>query len=206
MSERRYDPKQEPVWRRLLLAVQTEFVGIHPRVHAYNLAARLVPLGARGDVRARLLRLAGFSVGKDTSIHGPLHMSGPPGMVPRLVIGADCSIASDCSFELSEKLTIGDRVTLEPGVMILTSTHELDSAQHRAGALIPNPVTIGNGVWLRARSMVLPGVKIGDGAVVEAGAVVNKDVLPNARVGGMPAVQLEVMKGTGEPPKGADAV
>jgi maltose O-acetyltransferase len=206
MSNGRYEPKNAPAWRRLLLAVQTEFVGIHPRLHAYNLAARLVPLGAPGDVRARLLRLAGFSVGAGTLVHGPLHMSGPRGVVQRLVIGAACSIAPDCSFELSEKLTIGDRVTLEPGVMILTSTHELDSAHHRAGALVPSPVTIGNGVWLRARSMVLPGVKIGDGAVIEAGAVVNKDVLPNARVGGMPAVQLEVMKGADGPAQSNDAV
>lgn len=204
MSEGRYEPKNEPAWRRFLLAVQTEFVGIHPRLHAYNLAARLVPLGAPGDVRARLLRLAGFNVGEGTQIHGQLHMSGPRGIVPRLAIGAACSIAPDCSFELSEKLTIGDRVTLEPGVMILTSTHELDSAQHRAGVLIPNPVTIGNGVWLRARAMVLPGVKIGDGAVIEAGAVVNKDVAPNARVGGMPAVQLELMKGVDEPAQAVD--
>jgi maltose O-acetyltransferase len=204
MSEGRYEPKNEPAWRRFLLAVHTEFVGIHPRLHAYNLAARLVPLGAPGDVRARLLRLAGFEIGAGTQIHGALHMSGPRGIVPRLVIGAACSIAPDCSFELTDKLTIGDRVTLEPGVMILTSTHELDSAHHRAGALVPNPVTIGNGVWLRARAMVLPGVKIGDGAVVEAGAVVNKDVLPNARVGGMPAVQLELMQGTELPEPSAD--
>jgi len=205
MSEGRYEPKNEPAWRRLLLAVRTEFVGIHPRLHAYNLAARLVPLGAPGEVRARLLRLAGFSVGESTAIYGQLHMSGPRGIVPRLVIGAACSIAPDCSFELSDKLTLGDRVTLEPGVMILTSTHELDAARHRAGVLIPNPVTIGNGVWIRARAVVLPGVKIGDGAVVEAGAVVNKDVLPNARVGGIPAVQLELLPGAEAPARSPDA-
>ena len=78
--------------------------------------------------------------------------------------------------------------------MILTSTHELDFPQHRAGKIVMKPVSIGDGAWLRARSIVLPGVKIGAGAVVEAGAVVNRDVPENTRVGGMPAVKLEVLE------------
>jgi maltose O-acetyltransferase len=198
MSEGRHEPKHEPVWRRLLLALDTEVVGIHPRLHAFNVAAALLPRSGSGELRARLLRLAGFRVGAGTRIEGTLRITGPRGLVPRLAIGADCAIAPNCAFELSELLTLGDRVTLEPGVMILTSTHELDHAAHRAGPLIATPVTIGNGVWLRARAIILPGVKIGDGAVVEAGAVVNKDVAPNARVGGIPATTLEALKGNDE--------
>jgi acetyltransferase-like isoleucine patch superfamily enzyme len=141
-----------------------------------------------------LLRGLGFQVGFGTEIKGRLKLSGPRGMVARLQIGRDCSIDADCLLELSENLDIGDRVTLEPGVMILTSTHELDFPQHRAGKIIATPVSIGAGAWLRARCIVLPGVKIGAGAVVEVGAVVNRDVEPNTRVGGSPAVKLEVLK------------
>jgi acetyltransferase-like isoleucine patch superfamily enzyme len=56
-------------------------------------------------------------------------------------------------------------------------------------------VVVRRGAWLRARSIVLPGVTVGEGAIVEAGAVVNKDVAPHTRVGGIPAVQLEVLGG-----------
>ena len=115
-------------------------------------------------------------------------------MLSLLQIGEDCSIDADCLLEISENLRIGDRVTLEPGVMILTSTHELDFPQHRAGKIITSPVSIGDGAWVRARAIVLPGVQIGAGAVVEAGAVVNKDVAEHTRVGGMPAVKLEVLR------------
>jgi maltose O-acetyltransferase len=190
---KRLEPKDWPIWRRALRAVETEVIGIHPRLHAYNVAARLLPLAA-GELRARLLRIAGFHVGPGTRIHGMLSITGPRGLLPRLVIGADCSIAPHCLLDLSELLTIGDRVTIEPGVMILTSTHELDIAAHRAGKIIPSPVKIGDGAWLRARSIILPGVKVGAGAVVEAGAVVNKDVVANTRVGGITATQLDVLK------------
>lgn len=190
MTEQRFDPKSLPVWRRWLLAVQTEFVGVHPRLHAYNVVSRMLPAHAAGDVRAALFRRAGFSVGSGTRIEGSLNVTGPRGLRERLVVGKDCVIADGCVFELTGELTLGDRVTLEPGVMLLTSTHELDAAYHRAGKLVTNPVSIGNGALLRARVVVLPGVKIGEGAIVEAGAVVNKDVPPNTRAGGIPAVNL----------------
>ena len=193
MSSQRVEPKELPAWRRALIALQTEVVGIHPRLHAYNAAARLLPPRSSSALRARLLRMAGFEVGAGTKVEGELIISGPWGLLPRLRIGEGCSIGAGCMLDLSEILVIGDRVTIEPGVMILTSTHELDFPQHRAGKVIVKPVSIGNGAWLRARSIVLPGVKIGAGAVIEAGAVVNKDVEADARVGGIPAAKLEVL-------------
>jgi acetyltransferase-like isoleucine patch superfamily enzyme len=189
----RFEPKDLPFWRRALIAIDAEFVGIHPRLHLYNVATSLLPRGTNGQLRAELLRRLGFVVGRGTEIKGPLKLSGPRGMLGRLQIGSDCSIDAECMLEISENLRIGDRVTLEPGVMILTSTHELDFPQHRAGKIVTNPVSIGDGAWVRARSIVLPGVKIGAGAVVEAGSVVNKDVPENTRVGGMPAAKLEVL-------------
>src|SRR5687767_10786243 len=193
MSNARVEPKHLPIWRRALIAAHTEVVGIHPRLHAYNLAVSLLPSRHSGELRARLLRLTGAVIGRGTKIHGAIKLTGPGDLMKRLQIGEDCNLGAECVLDLSETLSIGDRVTLEPGVMILTSTHELDFPQHRAGKIILNPVSIGVGAWLRARAVVLPGVKIGAGAVVEAGAVVNKDVEPNARVGGIPAAKLEVL-------------
>lgn len=183
-------PSSGPLWRRAWTALTTEVVGIHPRVHLFSVLSGLLPLRAAGDVRAALLAQVGFKVGEGTRINGPLKMTGPRGLVPRLSIGRDCTFEPDCMLDLSEMLTIGDRVTLEPGVMILTSTHELDVPKHRAGDVTTSPVTIGDGAWIRARAVILPGVKVGAGAVVEVGAVVNKDVEPNTRVGGVPAVEI----------------
>jgi len=193
MTEPRFEPKDLPVWRRALVAFQAETAGIHPRIHAYNLASRLLPPSRGGALRAKLLRSAGFEVGEGTRVLGPIKLSGPRGLLGRLSIGEGCSIDSDCIFDLSEQLTLGAHVTLEPGVMLLTSTHELDFPKHRAGKLITSPVTIGDGVWLRSRAVVLPGVKIGAGAVVEVGSVVNKDVDPNTRVAGIPAAKVETL-------------
>ena len=194
MTTERVEPKHRSVWLRALSALEIQFVGIHPRLHAYNIAAELLPRELGGGLRASLLRGVGFHIGAGTEIKGPLKISGPRGLVPRLRIGRDCSIAAECMLELSDMLEIGERVTLEPGVMILTSTHELDFPQHRAGKIIKKPVSIGDGAWLRARAIVLPGVKIGAGAVVEAGSVVNKDVEAVTRVGGSPAVKLEALR------------
>jgi maltose O-acetyltransferase len=78
--------------------------------------------------------------------------------------------------------------------MILTSTHELDIREHRAGPIRLSPVSIGDGAWLGPRCIVLPGATVGAGAIVNPGAVVNKDVAPHTRVGGIPATQLDVLK------------
>jgi maltose O-acetyltransferase len=193
-TEARVEPKDLPFWRRAWSALTTEIVGIHPRLHLYNTLAGLLPVRASGELRASLLRKAGFQVGEGTRVNGALKITGPKGILPRLSIGRGCHIDADCMLDLSEKLTLGDNVTLEPGVMILTSTHELDFPKHRAGKVISNPVTIGAGAWLRARAVVLPGVKIGAGAVVEVGSVVNKDVEPNTRVGGIPATKLAALE------------
>jgi acetyltransferase-like isoleucine patch superfamily enzyme len=195
VSETRVEPKDLPLWRRALTALTTEVVGIHPRLHLYNILAALLPLRASGALRAHLLAKVGFEIGQGTRVNGPLKLSGPRGLLSRLIIGRDCTIEADCVLDLSDTLSIGDRVTIEPGVMILTSTHELDFPKHRAGKVIVNPVTVGPGAWLRARSVILPGVTVGAGAVVEVGSVVNKNVEANTRVGGVPAVNLGVLDG-----------
>jgi maltose O-acetyltransferase len=180
-----------PMWKRIAEAVKTEVWGLHPRLHAFSIAANALPRRVGHGARARLLNLVGFSVGEGTRLAGAPKITGGKGLFERLQIGRDCSIDQDCVFDLEEKITLGDRVTIGPGVMILTSTHELASALHRAGTVTRAPVVVGEGAWLRARSIILPGVTIGAGAIVDAGAVVNKDVAPNTRVGGVPAAQLE---------------
>lgn len=87
-------------------------------------------------------------------------------------------------------VTIGNDVLMGPDVIIFTSGHKyLDSAVpiKLQGRLKEEPVVIGDDVWIGARAIIMPGIRIGNGAVIGAGAVVTKDVPNNAVVVGVPA-------------------
>ncbi|HEY0467194.1 MAG TPA: acyltransferase [Polyangiaceae bacterium] len=186
-------------WQRIKVLFHEETFGFHPRLVALNTVVGFLPRHHALHARSRLFALAGFRVGDGTRLAAAPKINGGDALFENLIIGKDCSIDVDCVFDLEERLTIGDRVTIGPGVMILTSTHELDIREHRAGVVQRHPVSIGDGAWLGARSTILPGVTVGAGAVVNPGSVVNKDVIPHTRVGGIPATQLELLQGAEQP-------
>jgi len=181
-------------WQKVVTLLREETTGIHPRLIALNALVALLPRHQAQATRARLLTVAGFRIGPGTRLAGIPKINGGSNLFSNLSIGRDCEIDADCVLDLGERITIGDRVTLGPGVMILTSTHELDIREHRAGPVQLSPVSVGDGVWLGPRCVILPGVTLGAGAIVNPGAVVNKDVPPHTRVGGIPATQVEVLK------------
>jgi len=177
-------------WKKFRNLLREDTSGVHPRLIALNFLTGLLPRHRAGYSRAKLFSLAGFRIGEGTRIAETPKINGDEDLYDNLVVGKDCEVGPACIFDLAEKITIGDRVTIGPGVMLLTSTHELDIREHRAGHSQLIPVTIGDGAWIGPRAVILPGVNIGAGAVVDAGAVVNKDVPPNTRVGGMPATAI----------------
>ncbi len=77
-------------------------------------------------------------------------------------------------------------------VVLATLNHAFEPS-HRQD-MNPQPIKIGNNVWIGANSTILPGVTIGDGAIIAAGAVVSKDVPENAVVGGVPAKIIKYIK------------
>lgn len=83
-------------------------------------------------------------------------------------------------------VTIGDNVFIGPNCGIYTINHALLPDQRNAGVMKAAPVTIGNDVWLAADVKVLPGVTIGDGAVIGAGSVVTRDIPPRVLAAGNP--------------------
>lgn len=83
-----------------------------------------------------------------------------------------------------DKIILGDQVTISQGAYLCTAGHDITS---KTMALTTAPITIGSLAWIGAKAIVLPGVTIGEGAVVAAGAVVTKDVEPWTVVGGNPA-------------------
>jgi acetyltransferase-like isoleucine patch superfamily enzyme len=124
--------------------------------------------------------------------------------------GSDLDVSQGVIFEFPERIDLGDRVFVNRGTVITARTdiqigddvligpyvvvnsgdhnyfdptQPIGSQGHAAG-----PITIGNDVWLGAHCSILRGVKVGDGAVVAAGAVVIDDVPPRTLVAGVPAV------------------
>lgn len=106
-------------------------------------------------------------------------------------LGKGVFINSGCRFQDQGGIFIGDRALIGHNCVIATLNHDMDPAK-RAN-LIPSPVHIGSDAWLGANVTVLPGVSIGDGAVVAAGAVVTKDVPARTVVGGVPAKVIKTL-------------
>jgi acetyltransferase-like isoleucine patch superfamily enzyme len=164
---------------------------VHIRFALANLVSGLLPTFASGAVRGRLYRWAGFDVGKGAFIMGNLRLtSAVPGFYRKLVIGSGVTIADHVTINLDEHVSIGDNVALAPHVLIYTGSHKLGPGSMRIGQPAAFPVAIEEGAWVRLGAVIVPGVTIGRGSIVAAGAVVLKDVPPNTYVEGNPATVI----------------
>ena len=100
----------------------------------------------------------------------------------RFYANFDCVILDVC------EVRIGRGCLLGPGVHIYTATHPLGPEKRAEGKEYGKPVRIGNNVWIGGRAVILPGVSIGDNAVIAAGAVITANVPDNVLAAGNPAV------------------
>lgn len=143
--------------------------------------------------RVWLLRAAGAELARGVSLHGGTYITSPA----HLVAGPGTFISRSCYLDLEGTLVLGAGVTIGHGTSFVTTRHQLGPAELRCGGFTGQAITVGDGAWLGANVTVLPGVSIGRGAVVAAGAVVCADVPDNALVAGVPA-RVRRMLGTGE--------
>jgi maltose O-acetyltransferase len=91
-------------------------------------------------------------------------------------------------------VTIGNRVLIGPHVCICTGTHDIDPLVRKESGSFAFPIIIEDDVWIGANVTILPGVRIGRGSMVAAGAVVVKDVDSGVVVGGVPAKVIKKLK------------
>jgi acetyltransferase-like isoleucine patch superfamily enzyme len=117
--------------------------------------------------RVRLLRLCGFTIGDE------------------VYIADDLIIVEELAD--SGNITIGDRVSIAPRVTLVTSSHPNHSRTRGFAPVSAGPIVIEDDAWLGAGCVILPGVRIGRGAVVGANSVVAQDVAPLHVVAGQPA-------------------
>jgi acetyltransferase-like isoleucine patch superfamily enzyme len=146
-----------------------------------KLASQLNSAGDVNVVREFLSDIIGKSIDESTTIFAPFYVN----FGRFITIGKNVFINHGCSFLDMGGITIEDDVLIGPRVNLVTENHPLDPSNRRA--LITQPIVIKRNAWIGAGATILPGVTIGENAVIAAGAVVSKDVPANTVVGGVPA-------------------
>ena len=181
-------------WSRGLRLVAGEVRGLHFKLLVLQSLVALLPRLAFPRLRSVLYRSGGLDVGRGTLILGTLDLNWLIGAMGNLHIGDRCMINTPCFLDLNDEIHIEDEVNIGHHVVLCTSDHLIGNTTRRAGRLTSAPIRLQKGCWLGSQVTVLPGVTIGHGAVVAAGAVVTRDVPPNTLAGGVPAKVLRELR------------
>jgi maltose O-acetyltransferase len=142
-----------------------------------------MPLDMDPSDRRKLLLERFAAVGEGAVIRPPFHCD----YGFNISLGADVFLNFNCVILDVVKVTIGERTQIGPGVQILAADHPRDPVERASGLEFGRPVGIGRNVWIGAGAIILPGVSIGDEALIGAGSVVTRDVPAAATAFGNPA-------------------
>jgi maltose O-acetyltransferase len=131
-------------------------------------------------VRNFFYRWHGVKLDRTSSMHWRARFFSPE----NLVVGEYCTLGNDGFYDARDGITIGKCVNIAAEVRIYNREHDIDDPFF---AEVGGPVTIHDYAYIGTRVTIMPGVEIGEGAVVASGAVVTKNVAPYTLVGGVPA-------------------
>lgn len=147
-------------------------------------------------LRVAFLRLFGAKIGSNTVIERirfvNLYRTGIVG----ISIGKNCYLGDGVVLDTAERISLEDDVTLSFDVMVLTHTN-VGYRDHPVQAHIPSvakPTMFKKGCFIGVRAVILPGLTVGEGAAVAAGAIVTKDVPAKTLMGGVPAKVIRKFK------------
>jgi acetyltransferase-like isoleucine patch superfamily enzyme len=167
-----------------------------------------------GRIRAQLMRWRGARLGRRVRFGSGCRLSRPWTVsfgehseiehqvflkvttdAAELSFGAGTFVGTGCEFDISSRLEVGERVLFAPGCFVTDHQHRIAPGERIVdqGCEVGN-VRIGSDSWIGTRAVILPGVTIGEGAVVGAGAVVTRDVAPGTIVAGVPARVIGIRK------------
>jgi maltose O-acetyltransferase len=152
-------------------------------MRAYDEAASAAA-DAEGEARAAAIlgELLG-AVGEGTVVRPPFRCD----YGHNIRLGRGVFLNYGCVFLDVVAIEVGDLCQIGPGVQVYAADHPRDPALRRQGLELGRPVRVGANVWIGGGAILLPGVSVGEDAVIGAGAVVTRDVPPGARVAGNPA-------------------
>jgi acetyltransferase-like isoleucine patch superfamily enzyme len=134
-------------------------------------------------IRHLFLRMQGVKLGKGAVVYSGFEVRNPKG----IIVGHHSLVGHKAVLDGRCGLTIGNNVNISEEVMFWTMQHDYNDKDFKA---VGGPITIGDYAWISVRSIILPGVNVGKGAVVAAGAIVTKDVEEFTIVGGIPAKKI----------------
>lgn len=139
------------------------------------------------EVRTLFSRLTGKAVDESCFFFPPFYTD----CGKNITFGKNVFLNTGCTFQDFGGITIGDASQIGQNVTLCTLNHGLPPEQRNT--IYPSPIVIGRNVWIGANATVLPGVTVGDDAIIAAGAVVTKDVPAKAVVGGVPARVIKMV-------------
>ena len=140
------------------------------------------------EIKAKLLRAYGCSVGQETKIVGPLMINNP------IEIGNQCWIGRNFQVHGNGKVSIGNRCDIAPDVTFLTGSHEMGNHDRRAGNGKILHIIVGDGCWIGARATILGSVTVHDGVAVAACSCVIRDIEADTLVAGVPARTIKELQ------------
>jgi len=150
-----------------------------------KLLVRLNSSSDAADIRNILGQIIGTGIDDSVVVFTPLYIN----YGKHTTIGKNVFINFDCVFLDLGGITIEDDVFIAPKVSLLAEGHPVGAEDRHS--LVPGRIHIRKNAWIGAGATILPGVSIGENAVVAAGAVVSKDVPANTVVGGIPARHIK---------------
>jgi maltose O-acetyltransferase len=181
--------------KKLLAVAREELRGIHPRYRVAQLLVSCLPQNSFCRVRTMLYRLAGLRIGKGTLVLGRLTLTSDGSLSKMLSIGFASRVNAPFFADLNAPVIIGSNVAIGHHVVLITTDHDKSNPEHRGGTPKFERIVIEDGAMIGACVTILPGVTIGRGSVVSAGALVSQSVLANRLVGGVPARPIKTLDG-----------
>jgi len=153
--------------------------------HFCNFILNFLPPTRFFRLRNVLLRLSGIAIARNSRFCGRGWVYGRG----KLIIGTETWLSPGIVIHthIDAVIDIGDRCDIGPGVEFIPGSHLIGDSSRRAGKGFARSITIGDGTWIGARSIILGGVIVGEGCVIAAGSVVTENVTPNCLVAGVPA-------------------
>lgn len=144
----------------------------------------VVPSGRFSNLTRRVHRLMGIIYSNRSKVYSSVRIKG----LHSVFVGDDTFIGDHTVFVggADTKVKIGKGCDISDHVHFVCGSHIIGDSSRRAGCGTSEGIVVGDGVWIGYRSTILPGVRIGDGSIIGAGSLVNKDVPKNTVCGGSP--------------------